>query len=142
MSHDDQNTLNWLNMVLIYIPVFGVVVGGFIATGWSVKRLKSTIVDATFELRWLLIKQQIVIIACFTINYILQGVNWSILFFFNAGRSDLFFNIFSFSKKFFTIFLFLVLMSHDHQLVGHKQSQIEPVSDDGLLRHRSGVRRH
>eukprot|EP01084_Bolivina_argentea_P051506 94760_1 len=74
---------NWLNWLLIYVPVFGICIGGIIATVWSVKRLKSTIIDETFELRWLLIKQQTVIIVCFTINYILQGINWSILFWFN-----------------------------------------------------------
>eukprot|EP01084_Bolivina_argentea_P308480 533436_1 len=64
-SNASYNALNWC---LIYIPTFGICLGGFIATGWSVKRLKATIIDETFELRWLLIKQQTVIITCFRMD--------------------------------------------------------------------------
>eukprot|EP01084_Bolivina_argentea_P308482 533441_1 len=76
-SNASYNALNWC---LIYIPTFGICLGGFIATGWSVKRLKATIIDETFELRWLLIKQQTVIITCFSINYALQMATWILLY--------------------------------------------------------------
>ena len=80
----ETNSISLWNICFIYIPVFGIVIGGFIALGWSVRKLKSTIIDETFELRWTLIRQQTAIITCFTINYGLQAISWSVLFWWNT----------------------------------------------------------
>eukprot|EP01084_Bolivina_argentea_P060133 109880_1 len=71
---------NFWNLFIVYVPAISVVIGGIIVTYWSLKRLKSRILDDTFELRWKIIKRQTAIVACFTIAYFCQGIIWMITF--------------------------------------------------------------
>eukprot|EP01083_Nonionella_stella_P209297 758823_1 len=71
------NLLNWL---VIYIPLFIICIGGFIATLWIYKRLRTGINRDTYEVRLVTLKQQTYITALFTFNYIFQGICWMLLF--------------------------------------------------------------
>eukprot|EP01084_Bolivina_argentea_P038290 70804_1 len=71
------NALNWL---VIYIPLFIICIGGFIATLWIYKRLRTGINRDTYEVRLVALKQQTYITALFTFNYIFQGICWMLLF--------------------------------------------------------------
>eukprot|EP01084_Bolivina_argentea_P154428 269194_1 len=80
--------VNPLNVCLIYVPVFGICVGGIFATIWSVRHLRSGINRDTFASRMLAIRQQTAIVSCFTLNYILQAINWSVLFTHTTNQSQ------------------------------------------------------
>eukprot|EP01084_Bolivina_argentea_P302990 523064_1 len=71
---------NFWHLFVVYLPVISVAIGGIIVTYWSLKRLKSRMLNDTFELRWKIIKRQTVIVACFTISYFCQGVIWMMTF--------------------------------------------------------------
>eukprot|EP01083_Nonionella_stella_P174771 606842_1 len=77
-------------------PCFWYLYGGIIATIWSVRRLKGGINYDTFETRLITIKKQIAIVTCFTINYIFQGINWTLLFTnqVSSARSPYFLSVF------------------------------------------------
>eukprot|EP01084_Bolivina_argentea_P302989 523062_1 len=71
---------NFWHLFVVYLPVISVAIGGIIVTYWSLKRLKSRMLNDTFELRWKIIKRQTVIVACFTISYFCQGIIWMMTF--------------------------------------------------------------
>ena len=61
------------NVLLLYIPLFVVIVGGISITIWAVTRLKQRILEETWELRLGVLRRQITIVSIFTINYIISG---------------------------------------------------------------------
>ena len=75
-----QKGINAWNVCVIYIPVFGIVLGGVFATFWSIRQLRRRVLDDTFKLRWIVIKEQTSIITFYTMSYVLQGIMWLLLF--------------------------------------------------------------
>jgi len=71
---------NLWNLFVVYVPLSAVVIGGIGVTWWSMRRLNSKMLDNTFELRWKIIKRQLGIVGCFTINYVIQGAIWILAF--------------------------------------------------------------
>ena len=65
------------NVIILYIPLGAVIVGGLGITIWAVQRLKQRMLEETFALRWSVIKRQIAIVTFFTVNYLIAACIWS-----------------------------------------------------------------
>ena len=75
-TENTSGTPSIANIIILYVPLIAVIVGGLGITIWAVFRLKQRMLEETFELRWSVIKRQIAIVGLFTINYVAAGCIW------------------------------------------------------------------
>ncbi|ETO28701.1 hypothetical protein RFI_08428 [Reticulomyxa filosa] len=93
-------SFNWFNLYLLYLPTLGTVILGIGVTVWAYYRLKTRILDATWELRWFVnsfllqttfmevIRKQFVVVTSFTVCYLIGLFCWGPVVYVNYKDSD------------------------------------------------------